>query len=169
MITSSPARLAAFFAVAAAGVWLTVALVFGTVSALVGGSVARAAGFWLDPAALLVAGLALVVPFVRMVRRPYWLRLTPDGVAIGAANRRTVLLPRESVESAAVYGRSVFASVHVVLRGNTFAVEEPGPGRAPVTRVCGGRSGYQIAAGLFPGGARRVLAALRAEGIPVAG
>ncbi|WP_433222804.1 hypothetical protein ACQP00_24460 [Dactylosporangium sp. CS-047395] len=169
MFTSSPARLAAYFAVAAVGVWLSVALVFGTVSALVGGSIGRAAGFWLDPRALLVAGLALVVPFVRMVRRPYWVTLSPDGVAIGAGNRRTVLLPREGVESATVHGRSVFATVHVVLRGNTFAVEEPGPGRPPVTRVCDGRFGYQIPAGLFPGGAEMVLARLRAEGVPVAG
>jgi hypothetical protein len=101
-------------ATAAVGVWLVFVLVFGTTSAVVGGSISRAAGFWLDPKALIAVFVALVVPFVRMLHSPYWVRLSPTGLQIGAAHRRAVLLPWAGVDYAAGYGRSIFATVHVV-------------------------------------------------------
>ncbi|MFF5225382.1 hypothetical protein [Dactylosporangium sp. NPDC000521] len=160
-------RAVAFHAWLAVFSWVTAGGFYVGLAALLGGPVDRMVDYfisWLFIVPLLIGvGLSLGMP----LRSPHWVRVSAAGVEIGTTRAQAVLIPWSGVESATVRGRSIFANLDLVPHPAVPpSFQDTKKGRAPRMRTRGGRRGYPVQAGLFPGGPGAVLAALRARGVP---
>jgi hypothetical protein len=165
LFRSSTGRAVAVYAGAAVFVWLSVAGFYVGLTALLDGPVGRSVAFWLLPQSLISPVVSLSVPLGMLVRSPHWVRLSAAGLEIGTTNARAVLIPWSGVESATVRGRSILANLDVVPHPAALISLQDGQGRLPRMRRRGGRRGYPVAAGLFPGGPGPMTAALRTRGV----
>jgi hypothetical protein len=167
---TSTGRAAAGYAGMTALVWLFGAVVTMGLVMLLGRPVNRTADlvplplFFLFSVTATTTGISLGT----LIRSPHWVRLSAAGMEIGTTDARAVLIPWSNVESATVHGRSVLAHLHVVPRRPALTWLQDTQDRLPPMRKRGGRRGYTVQVGLFPGGAGAVAAALRARGVPEA-
>ncbi len=166
MFRTSAGRAVAGYTGVTLLVWLLAAVCCVGLAVLLGRPVARTADVFPMPLFFFFSVTAAVIgaSLGVLLRRPNWVRLSAAGLEIGTTNARAVLIPWSNVESATVRGRSIFAHLHVVPRRATLDWLQDTKDPLPPMHAHGGRSGYTVQVGLFPGGAAAVVAALRARG-----
>lgn len=165
LFRSSTGRAVASHAAAVVFVWLCAAGFYVGLSALLGWPIGRTIEFVTLPMFFVPILTVLGVSLGMLIRSPHWVRLSAAGVEIGTTRARSVLIPWSGVESATVRGRSVLANLDVVPHPAALSSVQDAEGRQPRMRTRGGRRGYPVQAGLFPGGAAAVKAALHARGV----
>ncbi|WP_344612179.1 hypothetical protein [Dactylosporangium salmoneum] len=148
--------------------WLCAAGFYVGLTALLGGPVGRIVQFVVLPQFTTPLLAVLGASLWMLIRSPYWVRLSAAGVEVGTTRARAVLIPWSGVESATLRGWSVFANLDVVPHPVAMIALQDAKGDLPRMRTRGGRRGYRVQVGLFPGGSAAVTAALRARGIPEA-
>ncbi|MET7422638.1 hypothetical protein [Dactylosporangium sp. NPDC005555] len=168
MFRSSLGRAAACFAVLAVLIWLCAAGIHMGLMALLGRPFDGTVDFITSPLFAIPFAVALGWSLVMLIRSPHWVRLSAVGVEIGTPFAQAVLIPWSGVESARVRGRSALANLDVVPHPAAMVALQDADGEPPRMRTRGGRRGYPVQAGLFPGGPGPVTAALRARGVPEA-
>ncbi|GAA2611273.1 hypothetical protein GCM10010399_47650 [Dactylosporangium fulvum] len=166
LFRSSAGRVVAVCAGTAFFVWLSISGFHVGLTALLGGSAGRAVDSAVLPQFWLYPVMTVSVVLGMRIRNPHWVRLSAVGVEIGTTYAQAVLIPWSGVESATVRGRSVLAFLDIVPHSAAMISLQDGKGRLPPMRRRGGRWGYPVGAGFFPGGPGEVMAALRARGVP---